>query len=381
MIQFSTDDLRTPQSLELVLRQFQSALQTQVTAPKLPSLSDLARQLAPLIRDQLQAPGAFPLNLQSLLPSAGGTAVDIEGLHASRIIAPYTPPITLGATFFETDRTVTYVTVLSSGSLVWRYKSGSYVSGFADRPADLGTNDSGFLFYATDQDTIYIWTGAAYDTISRRILLGGFFAIFTHANTANRTYVFADADGNIVFETSTLTANNLILGAGTAKITPLGSLGTTTTVLHGNAGGAPSFAAVVLTTDVSGILPAANGGTGIAYDRLADTIARTGQNADISATPFAGTVAPGTYRVSYSLLDTTADVTAGAVTLTIAWTDGAGAATSSSSPVALTGLGTLRASGVFYLQLASGNVTYAITHTGVFGTATYALYIAFERLS
>ena len=38
--------------------------------------------------------------------------------------------------------------------------------------------------------------------------------------------------------------------------------GTTTTVLHGNAAGNPSFGAVSLTADVSGILPGANGGTG-----------------------------------------------------------------------------------------------------------------------
>ena len=40
--------------------------------------------------------------------------------------------------------------------------------------------------------------------------------------------------------------------------------GTTTTVLHGNASGAPTFGAVSLTADVSGILPIANGGTGSA---------------------------------------------------------------------------------------------------------------------
>lgn len=39
--------------------------------------------------------------------------------------------------------------------------------------------------------------------------------------------------------------------------------GTTTTVLHGNAGGNPSWAAVSLTADVTGTLPAGNGGTGI----------------------------------------------------------------------------------------------------------------------
>jgi hypothetical protein len=38
--------------------------------------------------------------------------------------------------------------------------------------------------------------------------------------------------------------------------------GTATTVLHGNAAGQPSFGAVVLTSDVSGVLPTANGGTG-----------------------------------------------------------------------------------------------------------------------
>ena len=38
--------------------------------------------------------------------------------------------------------------------------------------------------------------------------------------------------------------------------------GTTTTVLHGNAAGAPTFGAVSLTADVSGTLPIANGGTG-----------------------------------------------------------------------------------------------------------------------
>lgn len=60
-----------------------------------------------------------------------------------------------------------------------------------------------------------------------------------------------------------LTANALVLGGGAgATPAPLGSLGTTTTVLHGNAAGAPTWGAVSLTTDVSGILPVANGGTG-----------------------------------------------------------------------------------------------------------------------
>lgn len=61
-----------------------------------------------------------------------------------------------------------------------------------------------------------------------------------------------------------LTQHAIVLGGG-AGATPsvLGSLGTTTTVLHGNAAGDPSFSAVSLTSDVSGTLPVANGGTGV----------------------------------------------------------------------------------------------------------------------
>ena len=60
-----------------------------------------------------------------------------------------------------------------------------------------------------------------------------------------------------------LTANAITLGGGAGSSpTSLGSLGTTTTVLHGNASGAPTFGAVSLTADVSGTLPIANGGTG-----------------------------------------------------------------------------------------------------------------------
>jgi hypothetical protein len=49
--------------------------------------------------------------------------------------------------------------------------------------------------------------------------------------------------------------------AGTVATT---AAGTSTQVLHGNSGGAPTWSAVSLTADVSGILPVANGGSGLA---------------------------------------------------------------------------------------------------------------------
>lgn len=67
---------------------------------------------------------------------------------------------------------------------------------------------------------------------------------------------------NSLASSALLTNHALVLGGGAGGApTTVGSLGTTTTLLHGNPSGAPSFGSVNLTTDVSGILPAANGGT------------------------------------------------------------------------------------------------------------------------
>lgn len=85
---------------------------------------------------------------------------------------------------------------------------------------------------------------------------------------ADHTFAGATSGGVPYFSSTTamdssglLTANALMLGggAGVAPSTPVG-LGTTTQVLHGNAGGAPTWGAVSLTADVSGTLPVANGG-------------------------------------------------------------------------------------------------------------------------
>lgn len=75
--------------------------------------------------------------------------------------------------------------------------------------------------------------------------------------------VLAFTDATTLTSSAALAANQLVLGGGAGAVpATLGSLGTTTTVLHGNAAGAPTFGAVSLTTDVTGTLPAANGGTG-----------------------------------------------------------------------------------------------------------------------
>jgi hypothetical protein len=97
---------------------------------------------------------------------------------------------------------------------------------------------------------------------------GGIVSVATATSTP--AFTIAGTSGGIPYFSSgttwatsaALTASAIVLGGG-AGVSPsvLASLGTTTTVLHGNAVGAPTFGAVSLTADVSGTLPIANGGT------------------------------------------------------------------------------------------------------------------------
>lgn len=92
--------------------------------------------------------------------------------------------------------------------------------------------------------------------------------------SAGGTGLTSGTSGGVIAFTATgtlassgaLTASRIVLGGGAGAVpTVLGSLGTTTTLLHGNAAGAPTFGAVTLTADVAGILPVANGGTNNAF--------------------------------------------------------------------------------------------------------------------
>lgn len=100
-----------------------------------------------------------------------------------------------------------------------------------------------------------------------------FMANYNALNTATipvangGTGIASGSSGGLLYFSSTsalassgaLTQSALLLGGGTgAAPSALGSLGTTTTVLHGNASGAPTFAAVSLSADVTGNLPVAN---------------------------------------------------------------------------------------------------------------------------
>jgi hypothetical protein len=112
---------------------------------------------------------------------------------------------------------------------------------------------------------------------------------------------------------------------------------------------------------------------------IVDDVALTTQSASIATTNFTNAGTAGTYRVNYYLEATTLNAGATSVLATFGYTDDAGATTTVSATLVLTALG--RTSGVFYVRLASGNLTYATTLVDVTGLARYALYASVERLS
>lgn len=114
---------------------------------------------------------------------------------------------------------------------------------------------------ATVSSVAQSFTGGIVSVAGSPITTSGTLAL-TVAGTSGGIPYFSSAT---TWATSgLLTANALVLGGGAgASPTSLGA-GTTTTVLHGNASGAPTFGSVSLTADVSGTLPVASGGTGVA---------------------------------------------------------------------------------------------------------------------
>lgn len=163
-VTFTKEDLKSVDRLERVLRQFERVVNEPSVMPVVPPLDIDA--LTAAIRNRLQAPGAFPLNLELLLPS-GGSGVIFQGTHAVRLSTFSGANIpSVGSIFYETDRTVYYAVFNVSGVLVWQCIPGGYMKGTLSpdqKPSDLGGNDVRFEFFSTDFSKFYRWTGSAWE--------------------------------------------------------------------------------------------------------------------------------------------------------------------------------------------------------------------------
>jgi len=128
--------------------------------------------------------------------------------------------------------------------------------------------------------------------------------------------VLAFTAAGTIASSAALTSNAIVLGGGAgASPTVLGSLGTTATVLHGNASGAPTFGAVALASDVSGTLPIANGGTGASTLAGANLPVVNVANTFTGLQTFSGTSSNASHKATNML--ETATVSATAATGTI----------------------------------------------------------------
>lgn len=100
----------------------------------------------------------------------------------------------------------------------------------------------------------------------------------------------------------------------------------------------------------------------------------TAQTANIVTTNLSSTPPAGFYEVEVYIMTTTADVTAGTLAVVIGWTDNVGATTNTVIAAhALTATG--RSTGRALVRVSSGDITYAVTITGAYGTSQYAVYV------
>ena len=125
----------------------------------------------------------------------------------------------------------------------------------------LDTFTIGDIMYASATQTFSKLADVA---LGNAIISGGVGAVPSYGKIGLTTHVsgvLPVANGG-TNQSAALTQYGMIYGDTTTSMASTAA-GTSTTLLHGNTSGAPTWSAVSLTADVSGVLPVANGGTNI----------------------------------------------------------------------------------------------------------------------
>lgn len=126
--------------------------------------------------------------------------------------------------------------------------------------------------------------------------------------------------------------------------------------------------------DYSGMVPVVGDDPPAVAAGSLGKVVLTGQTANIGTTNLTNGALTGGYFLGVYLQCTTADVTAGTITVTIGWTDINGAQTDTSVTHALTST-TNPARAILPIQVSSGEITYAVSNSGAYNSAVYAIGI------
>jgi hypothetical protein len=121
--------------------------------------------LPPALTNSVQQAFSLIYSLRDAVSQQGGLADLVDyGTHAERTAtAPASVPN--GTFWSETDRgNVIYQARVPPAvqNAAWVYIIGTYSDVAANRPTDLGANDQGFTFYATDTKVSSTWNGTAW---------------------------------------------------------------------------------------------------------------------------------------------------------------------------------------------------------------------------
>ena len=216
----------------------------------------------------LMNPTFISANLSAALPvTSGGTGLTTIPTNGQLLIgngtgyALHTLTASTGITVTNGAGTITVTNSLPDLTVVLTGAGTTVVTG--TYPNFTITSNDAFVGTVTSVS----WTGGIVSVATPTTT-----PAFTVAGTSGGIPYFSS--GTAWASSGVLTASRIVLGGGAgAAPTVLGSLGTTTTVLHGNAAGAPTFGSVSLTADVSGTLPIANGGTGTTSTTFVDLTA------------------------------------------------------------------------------------------------------------
>jgi len=208
-------------------------------------------------------------------------------LNTDAFFVGFKAPATLAAsttyTWPGTDGSSGYVLQTNgSGVLSWAAATSGTVTSVTSSNADIGvatgtttpvltlnsgtTGGSGDANKIAKLDSGGLLTSAMIPSLDTSKLTTGTLAVArggTGIGSGTSGGLLYFSGSGTIASSGAFTANQILLGGGTGNPpAALGSLGTTTTLLHGNASGPPSFSAVSLTADVSGTLSITNGGTG-----------------------------------------------------------------------------------------------------------------------